>query len=46
MYGETSSGKVYKPVVQVKIVVDAEDQTTTTDEFGPDLQQNSQCSLL
>ena len=36
MYGETSSGKVYKPGVEVSAVVDAEDQTTTTDEFGPD----------
>ena len=41
MYGETSSGKVYKPGVQVSALVDAEDQTTTTDEFGPDLQQNA-----
>ena len=36
MYGETSSGKVYKPGVQISAIVDAEDQTTTTDEFGPD----------
>ena len=40
MYGETSQGKVFKPGVQVVCIVDAEDQTTTTDEFGPDLQQN------
>ena len=40
MYGETSQGKVFKPGVQVVALVDAEDQTTTTDEFGPDLQQN------
>ena len=39
MYGETSSGKVYKPGVQVSALVEADDQTTTTDEFGPDLQQ-------
>jgi len=37
---ETSQGKVFKPGVQVVALVDAEDQTTTTDEFGPDLQQN------
>ena len=40
MYGETSQGKVFKPGVQVVCIIDAEDQTTTTDEFGPDLQQN------
>ena len=41
MYGETSQGKVFKPGVQVVALIDAEDQTTTTDEFGPDLQQNA-----
>ena len=46
MYGETSSGKVYKPGVQVSALVDAEDQTTTTDEFGPDLQQNAVFSFV
>ena len=46
MYGETSSGKVYKPGVQVSALVDAEDQNTTTDEFGPDLQQNAVFSFV
>ena len=46
MYGETSQGKVFKPGVQVVALVDAEDQTTTTDEFGPDLQQNAVFSFL
>ena len=46
MYGETSSGKVYKPGVQVSALVDAEDQITNTDEFGPDLQQNAIFSFL
>ena len=46
MYGETSEGKVYKPGIQVSAVVDAEDQTTTTDEFGPDLQQNALFSFV
>ena len=46
MYGETSQGKVFKPGVQVVALVDAEDQTTTTDEFGPDLQQNVVFSFL
>jgi hypothetical protein len=41
MYGETTSGKVYKPGVQITALVDAEDQATTTDEFGPDLTQNA-----
>ena len=46
MYGETSQGKVFKPGVQVVALVYAEDQTTTTDEFGPDLQQNVVFSFL
>ena len=46
MYGETSQGKVYKPGVQVTALIDAEDQTTTTDEFGPDLQQNAIFSFI
>ena len=46
MYGETSSGKVYKPGVQVSAIVDAEDQTTTTDEFGPDRVQTVTFSFL
>ena len=46
MYGETSSGKIYKPGVQVSALIEADDQTTTTDEFGPDLQQNALFSFL
>ena len=46
MYGETADGKVYKPGVQVTALIDAEDQTTTTDEFGPDLQQNDIISFI
>ena len=46
MYGETAEGKVYKDGVQVNALVDAEDQTTTTDEFGPDLQQNAIFSFI
>ena len=41
-----SQGKVYKPGVQVTALIDAEDQTTTTDEFGPDAQQDSQFHIL
>ena len=46
MYGETASGKTYKPGVQVSALIEADDQTTTTDEFGPDLQQNALFSFL
>ena len=46
MYGETAQGKVYKPGVQVSSLVTADDQTTTTDEFGPDLQQTALFSFI
>ena len=46
LYGETASGKVYKPGVQITCLVAAEDQTTTTDEFGPDFQQSGIFSFL
>ena len=46
MYGETSEGKVFKPGVQLVALVEADDQTTTTDEFGPDLQQNAEFSFI
>ena len=46
MYGETSQGKVFKPGVQIVALVNAEDQTTTTDEFGPDLQQLATFSFV
>ena len=40
MYGESADGKTYKAGVQVTALVAADEQTTTTDEFGPDLQQS------
>ena len=46
LYGETSGGKVYKPGVQVTCLISADDQTTTTDEFGPDLVQTGVFSFL
>ena len=46
MYGESSDGKVYKDGVQVSALVTADDQTTTTDEFGPDLQQTALFSFI
>jgi hypothetical protein len=46
MYGESSDGKVFKPGVQVTCLVAADEQTTTTDEFGPDLQQTGIFSFL
>ena len=46
MYGETSEGKVFKPGVELVALVEADDQTTTTDEFGPDLQQLATFSFV
>ena len=46
MYGETSEGKVFNPGVQLVALVEADDQTTTTDEFGPDLQQLATFSFV
>ena len=46
MYGETAQGKTYKPGVQVTCLISADDQTTTTDEFGPDLQQTALFSFV
>ena len=46
MYGESSDGKVYKNGVEVSALITAEDQTTTTDEFGPDLQQTAVFSFI
>ena len=46
MYGETAEGKIYKPGVQVNALIEADDQTTKTEEFGPDLQQNALFSFV
>jgi len=46
MYGESSDGKVFKDGVEVSALVSADDQTTTTDEFGPDLQQTAVFSFV
>ena len=46
MYGESSNGKVYKDGIEVSALVEADDQTTTTDEFGPDLQQTALFSFV
>ena len=46
MYGESSDGKVYKAGVQVSCLIAAENQTTTTDEFGPDVQQTAVSSFV
>ena len=46
MYGETAGGKVFKPGVQVACLITADEQTTTTDEFGPDLQQTGIFSFV
>jgi len=46
MYGETAGGKVFKPGVELASLVAADEQTTTTDEFGPDLQQSALFSFI
>jgi hypothetical protein len=46
MYGESADGKIYKDGVQVSALVTADEQTTTTDEFGPDLQQTALFSFI
>ena len=46
MYGESAEGKVYKAGVEITSIVDADDQSTTTDEFGPDLQQTALFSFI
>ena len=46
MYGETAGGKVFKPGVQLACLITADEQTTTTDEFGPDLQQSGIFSFV
>ena len=46
MYGETAGGKIFKPGVQLACLIAADEQTTTTDEFGPDLQQSGLFSFV
>ena len=46
MYGESADGKIYKPGVQLACLITADEQTTTTDEFGPDLQQTGLFSFV
>ena len=46
MYGETADGKVYNSGVQISALVEAEAQSTTTDQFGPDLKQTALFSFL
>ena len=44
--GESSDGKVFKNGVEVSCLISADEQTTTTDEFGPDLQQTALFSFI
>ena len=46
MYGESSSGKVYKPGIELACLVASDDMTYNTDEFGPDLVQTGVFSFL
>jgi hypothetical protein len=39
IYGEASSGKVYEPGVRVNALIESEDFSFETDEFGPDSNQ-------
>ena len=41
MYGEASSGKVYRRGVKLNCLIDAEDLNFETDDFGPDNRQNA-----
>ena len=45
MYGESSSGKVFKPGVEIACLVASDDMTYNTDEFGPDLRQTGTFSF-
>ena len=46
MYGESSSGKVFKPGVELACLVASEDMAYNTDEFGPDLRQAGTFSFV
>jgi len=46
MYGESSSGKVYKPGIELACLVASDDLSYNTDEFGPDLRQNGTFSFV
>ena len=46
IYGETVGGKVFRDGVRLNAIVDAADQTTNTDEFGPDRVQTVTFSFL
>jgi len=46
MYGESASGKSWKPGVTLKCIIEAEDFDFNTDEFGPDRGQTGTFSFL
>ena len=46
IYGETVGGKVFRDGVRLNAIIDAADQTTNTDEFGPDRVQTVTFSFL
>ena len=46
MYDESSSGKVFKPGIELACLVASEDMAYNTDEFGPDLRQAGTFSFV
>ena len=46
MYGESASGKSWRPGVNLNCLIDAEDFDFNTDEFGADRRQNATFSFL
>ena len=46
LYGESSSGRVYKNGIKLGCIIEADDFDFETTEFGPDLNQNATFSFL
>ena len=46
LYGESSSGRVYKNGIKLNCIIEAEDFDFETTEFGPDANQNATFSFV